>query len=218
MPATRHSRSKKWAAAATHCCSTAQLVERRSDRSSSNEFSNVVDGINLTVNDACFRNGDGERRVDELGLVSNVKEFVAAYNSLRTNLDAVTSFDAENLTTGILFGTSAALRVDSELTHVVTSRFFGFGSFQSLESVGISLDDKGKMTLDESKLKAAFDKDPESIKKMFTDENRGVAKKLNDAIEQLAGKNNSVLTVAQHCADRTSLNRTKSGLRRWTKS
>lgn len=162
--------------------------------SSSNEFSNVVDGINLTVNDASSKTVTVNVTSTSTGLVSNAKEFVAAYNSLRTNLDNATSFDAENLTTGILFGTSAALRVDSDLTHVVTSRFFGFGSFQSLESVGISLDDKGKMSLDETKLKAAFAKDPASLKKMFTDENRGVAKKLSDAIEQLAGKNNSVLT------------------------
>jgi flagellar hook-associated protein 2 len=126
--------------------------------------------------------------------VSNAKEFVAAYNSIRTNLDTVTAFDAEALTTGILFGTSAALRVDSDLSHAITSRFFGFGSFQSLESIGISLDDKGKMSLDESKLKAAYAKDPESLKKMFTDENRGIVKKVNDVIEQLSGKDNSVLT------------------------
>jgi flagellar hook-associated protein 2 len=162
--------------------------------SSTNEFSNVVDGINLSVNDASSKTVTVNVTSTSSGLVSNAKEFVAAYNSLRTNLDTVTSFDAENLTTGILFGTTAALRVDSDLTHVITSRFFGFSSFQSLESVGISLDDKGKMTLDESKLKAAYAKDPDSLKKMFTDKDRGVAKKLSDVIEQLAGKNNSVLT------------------------
>jgi len=162
--------------------------------SSSNEFSNVVDGINVTVNDATGKTVTVNVTSSSAALVTNAKEFVAAYNSLRTNLADMTSFDAEALTTGILFGSSAALRIDSDLSRAITSRYFGVGNFQSLEAIGISLDDKGKMSLNEAKLKAAFDKDPESLKKMFTDETRGVAKKLDVAIEQLAGANKSVLS------------------------
>ncbi len=51
------------------------------------------------------------------------------------------------------------------------------------------------MTLDESKLKTAFDKNPAAIKKLFTDKDRGVAKKLSDTVEILAGEKNSLLTA-----------------------
>jgi flagellar hook-associated protein 2 len=54
--------------------------------------------------------------------------------------------------------------------------------------VGISLDDKGKMSVDESKLNAAFNKDPDAVKKMFTDSKLGVSAKLDTALENLAGK------------------------------
>jgi flagellar capping protein FliD len=43
-------------------------------------------------------------------------------------------------------------------------------------------------------LTAAFNKDPDSLKKLFTDKNRGFAPKLNNAVEQLAGAKASLLT------------------------
>ena len=127
---------------------------------------------------------------------------MAAYNSLRDTLDKMTVFNAEDLTTGILFGTQAALRVDSDLSRVITSRFFGVGSFQSLEAIGISLDDKGKMSLDESKLSAAFAKDPDALKKLFTDETMGVAAKLDDGDRATGRRRRFAALVAERCADR----------------
>ena len=130
-------------------------------------------------------------------LVSNAKDFVAAYNSLRDTLDKMTAFDANTLTAGILFGSSEALQVESNISNLITKRFFGVGQFQSLAEVGININDKGKISLDEAKLNAAFNKDPDSVKKLFTDSKRGLATKLDDAIEHLAGSENQRAFVAR---------------------
>jgi flagellar hook-associated protein 2 len=163
--------------------------------SSTNEFKNVIDGIDLTVNEGTGQTVNVNVKSSSASLVTNAKEFVAAYNSLRSNLDQFTNFNEDDLSTGILFGTREALRVDADLSRVITSRFFGVGDFQSLEQVGISLDGKGKMILDEAKLKAAFASDQEGLKKLFTDENLGIAKKLDTAIEDLAGATGSLLST-----------------------
>ncbi len=163
--------------------------------SSTNEFKNVVEGVTLTVNDGSLKPVTVSVSATSTALVGGVKEFVAAYNSLRTTLDSATSFNETDMTTGILFGSNAALRTKTDLARLVTSQYSGVGQFSSLSAVGISLNDKGQMQLDEAKLKAAFEKDPAAIKKLFTDENRGFATKLDKEIEKLAGEKSSLLTA-----------------------
>jgi flagellar hook-associated protein 2 len=163
--------------------------------SSTNTFSNIVSGLDLTLVNGSQKPVTVNVSASSAAAVSGAKEFVAAYNSLQTTLDKATSFNAEDLTTGILFGTNTALRVDNDLAQVVTARFFGAGQFESLCSVGISLDDKGQMKLDEAKFTAAFNKDSAALKNLFTDDKRGVAKKLNEVVERLAGEENSLLTT-----------------------
>ena len=162
--------------------------------SSSNTFSNVVDGLDITVNDGTLEAGNGERKFSTTSLVSNAKEFVAAYNSLRDALGKMTAFNANDLTAGILFGSSEALQVESYISNLMTSRFFGLGQFQSLAEVGISVNDKGKINLDEAKLNEAFNKDPDAVKKLFTDSKQGVSAKLNDVDRAVGGRRSSVLT------------------------
>jgi flagellar hook-associated protein 2 len=161
--------------------------------SPTNQFKSIVSGLDVTVNDGTLKPVTVNVAASSTSLVSNAKEFVAAYNSMRTTLDKLTDYDADTQTTGILFGTTAALRVEDDLSHVITSAFFGVGKFQSLAAVGITLDDKGQMNLDEAKLTDAFNKDPAALKTMFTDKKLGVSAKLDTVVEQLAGAKNSVL-------------------------
>ncbi|MEX0613505.1 MAG: flagellar filament capping protein FliD, partial [Pirellulales bacterium] len=163
--------------------------------STTNVFENVVDGIKLTVHEGTSAPVTVNVATSSAALVSAVQEFVAAFNSIRKTLDDTTEFNEEDLTTGILFGTREALRVEADLARVLTGRFFGVGVFESLEQIGISLDDTGQMELDTEKLEAAFDENPEALETLFTDKTLGVSKKLDAAIEQLAGKTNSLLST-----------------------
>jgi flagellar capping protein FliD len=171
--------------------------------SSTNQFQNVVDGVNLTINDGSLKPVTVSVKATTSSLVSGVKEFVSAYNSLRDTLDKATVFNAEDLTTGILFGTNEALRVDSDLSRQITARFFGVGEFESLAAIGIGVDDKGKLKLDEAKLTAAFEKNPTALKQLFADEDRGFVAKMDAVIEQLAGEDNSLLTARADSLKRT---------------
>jgi flagellar hook-associated protein 2 len=162
--------------------------------SSTNQFKNVISGVDLTILDGSQKAVTVNVSASSAAAVSGVKEFVAAYNSLQTTLDKTTSFNADDLSTGILFGTNVALRVDTDIAHILTQRFFSVGEFDSLAAVGLNLDDKGQLKLDEARFTAAFNKDSTSLKALFTDKNRGLAKKIDAAVEQLAGEDGSVLT------------------------
>ncbi len=125
-----------------------------------------------------------------------VQDLVDAFNSIRDKLDDTTSFNADNNTTGILFGTTAALRVESDLNHVLSGRFFGVGKFTSLEAVGLSFDDKGKLNFNAAKFADAYADDPGAVEKLFTDSTFGLSAKLKTTIDQLAGDDTSRTFVA----------------------
>ncbi len=171
-------------------------------RSSDNKFTDVVPGVELTVVAPATQNVTVSISKAQTQISSAINDFVAAFNSVRTNLDEVTSFDSEGLSTGILFGTTAALRVESDLNRVLSGRFIGVGQYSSLESIGLSFNDKGKLVLDGSKLQAALDEDSAAVERLFTDKTLGVSAKLKTTIEALAGEKNSLLaTRAQSLAD-----------------
>ncbi len=64
---------------------------------------------------------------------------------------------------------------------------------ESLGSIGIRLTEDGTLDFDESKLHAQFQRDPESLKSFFTDEDNGAVKKYHDITETLVGRDRSLL-------------------------
>jgi flagellar hook-associated protein 2 len=176
--------------------------------SSTNTFDSVISGVELTVAATSANTVTVNVAKSQSGIVSAVNDLVDAFNSVRSNLDVVTAFDEEKFTTGILFGTTAALRVESDLNRVLSGRFFGVGKFAALESVGLSFSDKGKLQLDEEKLESAFADDPAELERFFTDPTLGVAAKIKSTIEQLAGEDDSLLASrAETLADIIATNR-----------
>jgi flagellar hook-associated protein 2 len=178
--------------------------------SPTNTFSNVVSGVDLTVNSPSNQNVSVTVAASPTDITTAVQNFVDAYNSIRSNLDTATDFNSTDFSTGVLFGTSAALNVDQDLSHVLTSQFFGVGSFTSLAEVGISLDNTGKLSLDTNKLQSAFASDPASLQKLFTDPTNGIAAKFSNTLSTLVGDDNSVLPAqTQALADTISTNAKK---------
>jgi flagellar hook-associated protein 2 len=163
--------------------------------SPTNNFNNVVDGLNLTVQGASSSPVAVTVASTSSDLVNTVTQFVSAYNSIRDNLDKNDTYDATTQTTGILFGTSTALHADTDLSNLITGQYFGVGNFQTLADVGLTLDSNNHLVFDQSKLTDALNSDPQSVEKLFTDKTNGVAAKFNNALNNLAGNDNSILST-----------------------
>lgn len=156
-------------------------------------FDGAVAGVDLTVNAAADAPVTVGVTQTNTTFVDSIQDLVDSYNSLRTDLGKLTAFDAEEATTGLLFGTNEALQIDSRLSRALTDRYFGLGSYQTLEQLGLSVADDGKLELNATKLQAAFEKDPAGVQEFFTNAQSGVAKKVSDVVDRLAGSDDSLL-------------------------
>jgi flagellar hook-associated protein 2 len=163
--------------------------------SSTNDFDGSIGGLDLTVSAASETPITVTVAQTDASLVEAVEDMVEAYNALRTDLDKLTAFDSEALTTGLLFGSNVALQVDTRLSHALTDRYAGLGSFQSLEQIGISVADDGMLELNKTKLRSAFETNPSGLREFVSNSQNGVAKKLSDVVERLAGSDDSLLAT-----------------------
>lgn len=161
--------------------------------SATNEFNGLIDGVALSVEGASQEPVTISINSSDSSLVDSVQQFVNQFNNLRDKLDEHTFFNEEDSSAGLLFGSNEALRVETELADLLSGRFFGVGSVQSLEEIGVSFKDDGKLTFDKAKLRAKFAEDPESLREFFTHEELGVSAKLKALSETLVGEGNSLL-------------------------
>jgi flagellar hook-associated protein 2 len=161
--------------------------------SSTNQFSDMIEGVQLTIGGVSDAPVSITVATTDTSLLGSAKLLVDQYNKLRDKIKTLTYFDAERETTGILTGSNETLQVETRLARLVTSRFYGTGSIQSLAELGISVTDDGKLALDEAKLADKFAKDPAAVEQFFTQAELGFVAKFNATVESIAGVEKSLL-------------------------
>ncbi|WP_254513169.1 flagellar filament capping protein FliD [Anatilimnocola floriformis] len=161
--------------------------------STSNKFTNVVEGLDISITGASTDTINVSVAASSTDVESAVQLFVDQYNKLRDKMTSYTFYNTSDDTKGTLFGSSDVVRLDSDLSRAVTQRYFTTGSVRSFSELGISLDDSGKMTFDKSRLQARYQSDPDGLTSFFTDATSGFAKKVDDTLERLVGRDNSTL-------------------------
>jgi flagellar hook-associated protein 2 len=161
--------------------------------SSDNTFESAIGGVDVTIAEASDTPVTVTVSQTDEALVEAVEDFVESYNAIRTDLDKLTEFDPEELTTGLLFGTNEALQIDTRLSRALTDRYFGLGSFQSLEQIGLSVDEEGKLELDKGKLKEAYADDAAGVEQFLANAESGVSVKIAAVVDRLAGADESLL-------------------------
>lgn len=162
--------------------------------SSSNDvFDNVLNGVSLRVTGVATESVNVTVSQNNASLVSALEQLVTSYNGLRDKLGTLTAFNEANNATGPLFGSTEALRVDTEISRLFSSRWFGAGDIHSLEELGLSLSQEGKIELDTIKLNAKLNSDPEGVEEFFTTGVSGFAEKVDSLLEQMVGVGNSLL-------------------------
>lgn len=162
--------------------------------SSDNQFDGVISGVRLNVRQPSSVPVNVEVKTTDDDLVATVKTFVENYNKLHKRLKELTKYDPQTNKGEILASDPTAIRLQSDLQYLLSSRFAGAGSVQSLGGVGITFTDEGKMEFDANKLRTRYLEDPEGVKKFFTDEDFGFAAKFDKLAEQLVGEESSLMT------------------------
>jgi flagellar capping protein FliD len=161
--------------------------------STNNVYTDALPGIDITVSQASTETINVTVGESPSSVANALQTFVDNYNKLRDKFATYTAFNAVDNTKGVLFGSSETLRLDNDLTRMITGRIVGLGEVETLAELGISIDDTGKLAFDSTKFNARFAEDGEAIKQFFTNETSGFAKKIDDVFERLVGRDNSVL-------------------------
>lgn len=168
--------------------------------SSSNTFSGLVPNVDFTVNQASQTPVTISVETDQDAIANAVQLFVDQFNGIATKLKELTSFESTTtatgvqIKTGVLFGTSEALRVEQDLNRLASATFTGAGPIRSLREVGIDFDAETRtLKFDKSQFTQVLEQNPTAVVQFFESANTGVAARFTAVTDRLAGIDNSVL-------------------------
>ncbi len=161
--------------------------------SRTNRFESLVGGLTFDVKNTSTSAVTVSVARTDTQAVTRAKAFVEAYNAIQEKLKGYTSFDQDTFKTGVLFGSGETLRIQSDVSRVLSGRIFGAGQFTSLNQIGIDIQQDGKLKFDETKFSGALTQDRAAVKQFFTAENTGFVKRLSDVVDSLAGRDRSLL-------------------------
>ncbi|PUU86170.1 flagellar filament capping protein FliD [Halanaerobium sp.] len=173
--------------------------------SPTNTFSGVVDGVTFNINPEAVAN-DGTDTASANVSVSKdtgkatdaVKAFVDQYNSVMNFLDGKTDYDEEEEKGSVLQGDATAMRLQTRIRSLVSSKVKDTGDFKTLSSLGIEIDRDGVMSFDSSKFTEALDQSPEEVMSIFnadseSDSFDGMAVRMDSYLDQLMQTNTGLI-------------------------
>ena len=134
--------------------------------SSSNTFSDVITGVDITVTKA---QAAGEQPVgltigaDQEATKEQLNAFIDAYNNLVSTIDGLTGSGSEDQQRGVLASDPTVRSVESQLSNLLRTQYNG----KSLMEVGLSINREGKLELDTERFEAAQANGSSSLEAMF---------------------------------------------------
>ncbi|QKJ85645.1 Flagellar hook-associated protein [Paramixta manurensis] len=169
-------------------------------RSSTNKFSNVIDGVTLEVS-AAQKKGDTPLQLrvgtDQSATQDQLQQFVDAYNALRGQLDDLTKSGSDGSGRGAFAGDSGINALTQQLNSMLRTDVDG----NRIADFGITADKDGKLTLDSEKLNDALDQNPEGLSTLFNG-NGGLLKQMDKSLDGYLSSANGMLKIRQDTLDR----------------
>jgi len=152
--------------------------------SNTNIFSGAIEGVSITALKASedpVNNPPDSLSVslDKTAVSAEVTKFVAGYNSLKAIFNQLTGFDVGTGTAGLLNGDSTVRTLEGQLRRILSNPVSGVsGTLDTLTELGITTDDSGQLTIDQSTLDSAIDNNFDAIGELFTG-SEGIATRLD---------------------------------------
>ncbi|GAA7127401.1 flagellar filament capping protein FliD [Helicobacter pylori] len=187
-----------------------------------NEVNDVINGVNITLEQTTEPNKPAIISVsrDNQAIIDSLTEFVKAYNELIPKLDEDTRYDADTKIAGIFNGVGDIRTIRSSLNNVFSYSVHTDNGVESLMKYGLSLDDKGVMSLDEAKLSSALNSNPKATQDFFYGSDskdmggreihqEGIFSKFNQVIANLIDGGSAKLKIYEDSLDRDAKSLTK---------
>jgi len=163
--------------------------------SSTNTFSDIIDGVTINVKKEQETIGDTESltvALDTGSTKSLISSFVEAYNTFSEVTKQLGSADTNE--PGLLLGDYTLRQVSSQIRNLFSSAVEDVtGSFNSLSSIGISTKQDGTLEIDSDILDSAITNDFDQFDDLFSGDG-GFATQLRDLVSNYTGTSGIITT------------------------
>ena len=179
--------------------------------SATNSVSGAISGVTLDLVSA-----DAATTVqisvapDATQVASAITNFVTAYNALIDNLNTQFNVDPTTNTQGPLGSDSTLRSLQSSLLKDAAYSVSGNSGFVNLASLGITTNDDGKLTIDNTQLQATFSANPKAFQSFFQNvSSTGFANNFSKDLAGLTSPTKGILTLelAQNTSQQRVLTR-----------
>lgn len=144
--------------------------------STTNSFGSIVDGVTINAQSVSEDVVTLSVAKDTSAITTAVNEFVTAFNDTISRINKQTAYNSDTQVGGPLLGDSTTLQLRSALYNGIVRRPFGVsGGYQQLSQVGVKVGKGGVLEVDNTKLQAAIENDPEGVKALFSASSQQVA-------------------------------------------
>lgn len=123
---------------------------------------------------------------DKDALREAVDNFVATYNEMKSTVGRMTAYNGEEESSGELIGDRTVRTIEQRLRRDMSDSVAG-GEFELLSQFGISLNERGRLDVDDSKLDEAIANNPQGLTEFFAgdSEEAGWAGRLNATLDTM---------------------------------
>ncbi|PJG57804.1 flagellar filament capping protein FliD, partial [Aeromonas cavernicola] len=180
----------------TRSASSAEIVvDGNTLTSDTNVFDDSIQGLKLTVLRVSDKDSAGnvksnkvEVTTDKTAVKDMVKQFIDGYNALQDKMDELGKRStiiggARQNDGGLLAGDSTTRLISDFMANTITSPSKSSSTYSTVFEIGIKMDNKGRLSIDEEKFDEALDKNFDQVSALFGGEN-GVASTLNQGLKE----------------------------------
>lgn len=138
--------------------------------SQNNAVSSALKGVTLNLQQAQPGKAiDVAISQDSNGITQAVEGFISSYNALVKSVDAMTGYDADSQTGGVLLGDPTVRGGMMQIRAALTGAIKGLdGSVRTLADLGIRTQGDGTLGLDSDQLNQALESERDSVAALFT--------------------------------------------------
>lgn len=137
--------------------------------SSSNTVQNAITGVTLDLTGTSQSAVSVNVAPDTTGITTAVASFVSAYNTVMNDLNNQFTASSSSSTSGVLQNDPAAGDLQTQLLSVMSTVTSDNSSIQTLGQLGITMNDDGTLSLNNSTLQSALTNNYSAVQSFFQD-------------------------------------------------
>jgi flagellar hook-associated protein 2 len=131
--------------------------------SKTNQVSGAIPGVSLTASALTSSAATVDINTDASSLTSKIGTMVSAYNAVIGKVHTLSGYSTTAASDAMLSGDSTLRQVTTKMSDTLLTRIGSDSNYQTLNSLGVSLNRDGTLSFDESKLTKALATNPSAV-------------------------------------------------------